>query len=113
MRLRVREQGDEVHVDVDGVAGRQLRVLQALSECRRRAGHSPASALSDVHIRSGASRMHIRVKGHDELRLEAATIYRCLREALVDGGPAGGALGAGPEAAGHLRVADRRAAVAP
>ena len=85
MRLRVRAQGDEVHVDVDGVAGRQQRVLQALTECQRRAKagalHSQAS---DVNIRAGADRMRIRMKGRAGLSLEAEAIYQCLREALLE-----------------------------
>jgi len=89
MRLRVREQGDEVHVDVDGVAGRQQCVLLALSECQRRAAGSHVSALSDVNIRAGANRMRIRIKGRDGLRLEASAIYQCLREALVERSAAG------------------------
>lgn len=84
MKLRVIEQGDEVHVDVDGVAGRQQRVLLALTECQRRAGHPLPSALSDVTIRAGADMMRIRLKGRDGLRFEAAAIYQCLREALLD-----------------------------
>jgi len=85
MRLRVREQGGEVHVDVDGVAGRQQRVLQALSECQRRAaaGAMP-SATSDVNIRAGADRMRIRMKGGGGLPFEAEAIYQCLREALLE-----------------------------
>jgi len=84
MKLRVRERGDEVHVDVDGVAGRQQRVLLALTECQRLAGHPLPSGLSDVSIRAGADTMRIRLKGRDGLRFEAAAIYQCLREALID-----------------------------
>ena len=86
MRLRVREQGDEVHVEVDGIAGRQQRVLVALTECQRRAGAPLAtrSSLGDVAIRAGTDRMRIRLKGRDGLNFEAAAIYRCLREALVE-----------------------------
>jgi hypothetical protein len=91
MRLRVREQGGEVHVEVDGVAGRQQRVLQALSECQRRAtaGALPAAA-SDVNIRAGADRMRIRMKGRGGLSLEAEAIYQCLRTALLEHGAAAG-----------------------
>jgi hypothetical protein len=86
MRLRVRELGDEVHVEVDGVAGRQQRVLAALNECQRLAGGSAATPVppGDVAIRSGADRMRIRLKGRDGLNFEAEAIYRCLREALVE-----------------------------
>lgn len=88
MRLRVREQGSEVLVDVDGVAGRQHFVLQALSECQRRTGVLHASTMSDVQIRAGANRMRIRLKGRDGLRFEAAAIYECLRDALLERGTA-------------------------
>lgn len=83
--LRVREQGNEVHVDVDGVAGHQQRVLLALSECQRQvAGGSSVFALGDVSIRAGASRMRIRMKASGEAPLQASAIYRCLRDALVE-----------------------------
>jgi len=90
MLLRVRERGDEVHVEVDGVAGRQQRVLLALAECQRLASAtSPLpSNLSDVSIRAGADRMRIRLKGRAGLHFEAEAIYRCLREALVGRGAA-------------------------
>lgn len=85
MRLRVRERGEEVHVDVDGVAGRQQRVLQALNECQHLASCNPlTSTLGDLSIRAGADRMRIRIKARDGLHLEAASIYRCLRNALID-----------------------------
>ena len=85
MRLRVCAQGDEVHVDVDGVAGRQQRVLQALTECQRRAtGGALPSEASDVNIRAGADRMRIRMKGRGGVSLEPEAIYQCLREALLE-----------------------------
>ena len=90
MRLRVREHGDEVHVDVDGVAGRQQCVLQALTECRRLTGNPHAAAMSDVSIRAGADRMRIRLRGRDGLHFEAEAIYQCLREALIARGASTG-----------------------
>lgn len=90
MRLRVSEHGGEVHVDVDGVAGRQQRVLLALTECQRLACGPNASFLGDVSIRAGADRMHIRLKGREGLRLEALAVYQCLRAALTDRSAAGG-----------------------
>jgi hypothetical protein len=92
MMLRVREKGDDIHIDVDGVAGRQQRVLQALSECQRRvfgADDSPA-VLAGINVRAGANMMRIRLTGHDGRRFEATAIYQCLRDALLDRGlPAG------------------------
>jgi len=85
MRPRVRELGHEVHVKVDRVAGRQQRVLAALNECLHLAGGVQASpaALGDVAIGAGADRMRI-LKGREGLSFEAPTIYRCLRQALVE-----------------------------
>jgi len=86
MMLRVRERGDEVHIDVDGVAGHQQRVLQALTECQRRAyggQEEVPSALGGVSVRAGADMMRIRLKGSEGLRFEATAIYQCLREALL------------------------------
>ncbi len=94
MMLRVREQGGEVHIDVDGVAGRQQRVLQALTECQRRAygGREMPSVLTGVSVRAGANRMRIRLTGSDGLRFEATVIYQCLRDALLERGVPAGAV---------------------
>lgn len=87
MKMRVREQGDEVHIELTGVAGRQQRVLQALSECQRAscvctAGAAPTAA--DVSVRAGANDMKIRLRGRAGLRFEASAIYLCLRHALIE-----------------------------
>jgi len=85
MLMRVRERGDEVHIELTGVAGRQQRVLKALSECRRAAGAAdPLLDRADVSVRAGANDMRIRLKGRDGLRFEPMTIYRCLRQALIE-----------------------------
>lgn len=87
MRMQVREQGDEVHIELTGIAGRQQRVLQALNECQRTACGCPEERLSsraEISVRAGANDMRIRVKGRDGLRFEATTIYRCLRYALIE-----------------------------
>jgi len=87
MQMRVREQGDEVHIELTGVAGRQQRVLQALNECQRTVcGCTDDQTLSraEINVRAGANDMRIRLKGKDGLRFEAAAIYRCLRHALIE-----------------------------
>ena len=87
MLMRVREQGDEVHIELTGVAGRQQRVLQALTECQRTAcGCSDPESLNraEINVRAGSNDMRIRLKGKDGLRFEAAAIYRCLRHALIE-----------------------------
>jgi hypothetical protein len=87
MRLQVREQGDEVHIEVSGVAGRHQRVLQALTECSRGiCGQSGETSLhpQDVSVRAGTDEIRIRLKGRRGLRFEALAIYRCMRHALVE-----------------------------
>jgi hypothetical protein len=87
MQMRVREQGDEVHIELIGVAGRQHRVLQALNECQRSAcGCSDEQAMTgaEINVRAGANDMRIRLKGRNGMRFEAAAIYRCLRHALIE-----------------------------
>jgi len=85
MKLRVREEGDDIHIEVEGVAGRQQRVLQALTECQTRLldnAHA-STVLAAIRVRAGASTLRIRIAGRDGLRLEAATLYQCLRKALL------------------------------
>lgn len=87
MQMRVREQGDEVHIELIGVAGRQQRVLQALNDCQRAAGATAAEqtlAPADIHLRVGTNDMRIRLMGREGRRFEAAAIYRCLRRALIE-----------------------------
>jgi hypothetical protein len=87
MQLRVCERGDEVHVELHGVAGRQQRILVALNECQRQAcgcHEDQPLARAEVSVRAGANDMRIRLKGRDGLRFEAAAIYRCLRHALIE-----------------------------
>ncbi len=87
MLMRVREQGDEVHIELTGIAGRQQRVLQALNECQRTAcacKEDRELGRAEINVRAGANDMRIRLRGRDGLRFEAATIYRCLRHALIE-----------------------------
>ncbi len=89
MRLQVRESGNEVHIELHGVAGRHQRVLEALTECQRTGMcivGEPAVALdaSEVTVRAGANDMRIRLRGQGNHRIEAASIYRCLRRALFE-----------------------------
>jgi hypothetical protein len=94
MMLRVRELGNEIHVELTGVAGRQQTVLRAINHCQKAAcGDDPANAQQvAVQVRAGANAMHICLKGRDGRRFDADTVYRCLRAALLERG--GQALGA-------------------
>ncbi|HTT11110.1 MAG TPA: hypothetical protein VMG60_09495 [Burkholderiaceae bacterium] len=88
MQMRVREQGDEVHIELTGIGGRQQRVLQALNECQRSAcgctEEQAAIRRAEINVRAGANDMRIRLRGTNGLRFEAEAIYRCLRHALIE-----------------------------
>ncbi len=95
MRMQVSEQGDEVFIEIIGVAGRHQRVLQALTQgpIGRDAGlGETALENTDISVRAGADEMHIRLKGRAGRILEALAVYQYLRHALLE--PAAGA-GAG------------------
>ena len=85
MRMRVHEHGNEVHVELNGVAGRQQRVLQAINACQRDAlGCDGSDRPLDVSVRSRSKDMWIKLRSHDGLRYDAAMVYRCLRQALIE-----------------------------
>jgi hypothetical protein len=87
MLMRVSESGDEVLIELTGVAGRQQRVLRALNACQRFASsaeQSMAGAPAQVSVRAGTNDMRIRLKGSNGVRFEASAIYRCLRHALFE-----------------------------
>lgn len=82
MLMRVRENGDKVLIELTGIGGRQQSVLKALSECRQSAAAETGLATAEVSVRSGANDMRISLQARPGLRVEPATIYHCLREAL-------------------------------
>lgn len=84
MMLRVRERGDELLIELTGVAGRQQRVLQALSECQRGGIEGGPASPAQVSVRAGANDMRIRLRSSDAFRFEATRIYYCLRQALIE-----------------------------
>jgi len=85
MKMQVSEHGDEVHIELLGVAGRHQRILQALTRgpLAHAAGAAALSA-ADVSVRAGADEMHIRLKGRAGHQFEAISIYRYLRHALIE-----------------------------
>ena len=87
MKMHVHEQGDEVHVELSGIAGRQQRVLEALTECQQLVCDCPDGApvaKASVSVRAGSNDMRIKLKGQNGFRCEASVIYRCLRHALIE-----------------------------
>lgn len=93
MLMRVRERGDQVLIELTGVAGRQQSVLQALSQCREGSGRDAAISAANVSVRASTNDMRISVQSQAGLPVETTRIYQCLRDALF----AGSAL-AGPAA---------------
>jgi hypothetical protein len=82
MLMRVRECGDRILVELDGVDGRQQAVLRAL-DAYRRGGHSDeALAVADVTVRTCSKAMRISLRARQGQPVTADTVYRCLREGL-------------------------------
>ena len=87
MRMRVSEQGDEVLIELVGVAGRHQQILQALTDGHIALGSSPMQprlAATDVCVRAGADEMHIRLKGRAGHHFEALSVYHYLRHMLIE-----------------------------
>jgi hypothetical protein len=87
MQMRVRESGDNLLIELTGIAGRQQSVLRALSACREQTADDPALATAEVSVRSSSNDMRIRLRPQPGLRVEPTTIYRCLRSALMGEAP--------------------------
>jgi len=89
MRMQVTESGDEVLIELRGVAGQHQRILQALTDGHIALGPANGSApftAADVNVRAGADEMHIRLKTHPGKPFEALSIYHYLRHALIEHG---------------------------
>ncbi len=89
MRMQVSERGEEVLIELFGVAGRHQRILQALTEgpfpIGRGLGLGDAPLkTADIHVRAGADEMRIRLRARAGNLLEALAIYRYLRHELVE-----------------------------
>jgi hypothetical protein len=87
MRMQVCERQNEVRIELSRVAGRQDRVLAALTECQRSCtctgGLGAAAAALSVRARSDA--MQVRLRPPQGQQLDVGEIYRCLRRALIEG----------------------------
>jgi len=87
MRMRVSEQGDEVLIELLGVAGRHQQILQALTDGHIALGVTPTQpglVSTDVSVRAGADEMHIRLKGRAGHHFEALSVYHYLRHILIE-----------------------------
>jgi hypothetical protein len=89
MRMQVSEHGEELLIELFGVAGRHQRILQALTEgpfpfgSRRGLGEARRGT-ADISVRAGADEMRIRLRVRAGDILEAQAIYRYLRHELVE-----------------------------
>ena len=85
MRMQVHASGDEVHIELTGVAGRQQRVLQALTALNPyQLEDATTLDPADVSVRAGSNDMHIRLRGREGRRHDARAVYRGLRRALIE-----------------------------
>jgi hypothetical protein len=87
MRMKVSEQGDEVLIELSGVAGRHQRILEALTDGRIAPHLMPGESIavpSDVSVRAGADDMQIRLRRGASNRLQALTVYHFLRHELIE-----------------------------
>jgi len=85
MRMQVSEHGDDVFIELSGVAGRHQRILQVLTDGHLSHGNAAgALTATDVSVRAGADEMHIRIKGRAGHHFEALSVYRYLRHVLIE-----------------------------
>ena len=93
MRMQVRASGDEVHIELTGVAGRQQRVLHALATMNtfpptdQDQAHTTEGAAidpADVSVRAGSNDMRICLRGREGRRHDPQAVYRGLRRALIE-----------------------------
>jgi hypothetical protein len=85
MKMQVSEQGDEIFIELLGVAGRHQRILQALTSGPIAVfGGESALSAADVSVRAAADEMHIRLKGREGHHFDALSVYHYLRHALVE-----------------------------
>jgi hypothetical protein len=85
MKMQVSEQGDEIFIELSGVAGRHQRILQALmSGPIATFSSEPALSAADVSVRAAADEMHIRLKGRAGHHFDALSVYHYLRHALIE-----------------------------
>jgi hypothetical protein len=87
--MQVSEHGEEVLIELFGVAGRHQRILQALTEgpfpIGRGLGLGDAPLqTADISVRAAADEMRIRLRARAGNMLEALAIYRYLRHELVE-----------------------------
>jgi hypothetical protein len=84
MRMQVRETGDDVLIEIHGIAGHHRDVLQVLSgdALGRTAGATQGPA-PDLTIRAGADVIYVRLHGRAAHPVEALTVYHALRQRLL------------------------------
>ncbi len=82
MYMRVLERGDEIQIELTGVAGRHEQVLQAVFACRQSVHGADGATLPQVSVKARANAMRISMRAAAGLRVEPDAVYRSLRHAL-------------------------------
>jgi hypothetical protein len=81
MYMRVRERGDEIQIELTGVAGRHERILQAVFECRQAVALPGGGVLPEVSVKTRSNAMRICLRAAQG-QVQPDTVYRSLRQAL-------------------------------
>ena len=85
MRMQVSEKGEDVLIELRGVAGRHQSILQALTRGPL-SSHpgGPELSAADVNVRAGTDEMIIRIRGRAGRHFEALAVYHYLRHVLIE-----------------------------
>jgi hypothetical protein len=88
MFMRVRERGDEIQIELTGVAGRHEQILRAVFACRQSAVQPGAThLLPQVSVKARSNAMRISLRAAHGGQMEPDTVYRSLRQALFSTRP--------------------------
>jgi hypothetical protein len=87
--MRVCERGNEIQIELTGVAGRHEQILRAVFACRLSAAHSgDAHLLPQVSVKTRSNTMRISLRCVQGGHMEPDAVYRSLRQALFSVQPA-------------------------
>jgi hypothetical protein len=89
MLMRVCERGNEIQIELTGVAGRHEQVLRAVFACRQSVARpGDAQPLPQVSVKTRSNAMRISLRWVQGGQMEPDTVYRSLRQALFSAQPA-------------------------
>ena len=82
MKMQIREDGSDILIELQGLAGQQQRILRALLESEANFAHGLPIAPSRVYVRAGADRMQVRIRSEAGETLDTVALYRQLKAVL-------------------------------